>query len=89
MAYKVSISKEAQIELGIAECYYRQRGIEEGFLEDFSYQLQFLKTTPESFQVKYRNIRTIQFQTFNYFIHCDVEANKVMILRMLNQRQHY
>lgn len=89
MVYKVSISKEAQIELGIAECYYRLRGMEENFLADFSNQLQFLKTTPESFQVKYKDIRILQFKTFNYSIHYIIKENKVLILRILNQRQNY
>lgn len=89
MGYKVSISKEAQIELGMAECYYKLRGIEKDFLQDFSRQLQFLKTTPESFQVQYKNVRMLQFDTFNYSIHYVMEKDKVMILRILNQRQHF
>lgn len=89
MAYKVSISKEAQIELGMAECYYRLRGVEKDFLQDFSNQLQFLKTTPQSFQVRYKTVRVLRFETFNYSIHYIIEDMQVLILRILNQRQHF
>ena len=89
MGYRASISKEAQIELGTAECFFRTKGLETAFLQDFKNQLQFLKTTPESFQVKYRGIRTICFERFNYSIHYVIITEEVIILRILNQRQDF
>ena len=89
MAYKVSISKEAQIEIGAAECFFRVKNLEKEFLSDFSRQLQFLKTTPESFEVKYKGIRIIQFEKFNYSIHYLITNDEVLILRILNQRQDF
>ncbi len=89
MAYKVHISKEAQIELGTAEYYFRTKNLEMEFLSDFSRQLRFLRTTPESFQIKYRGIRTVLFERFNYSIHYIIKDNEVFILRILNQRQDF
>ncbi len=89
MAYKVQISKEAQIELGTAECYFRLKNLERDFLSDFARQLQFLKTTPTSFQVKYKTIRIVQFEKFNYSIHYIIQDKQVLILRILNQRQDF
>lgn len=89
MAYKVHISKEAQIELGTAECYFRIKNLEKEFLSDFSRQLRFLRTTPESFQIKYRGIRAVLFERFNYSIHYIIKKNEVFILRILNQRQDF
>ena len=89
MTYKVHISKEAQIELSFAECFFRAKKLEQIFLQDFKKQLQFLKTTPESFQVKYRSVRIVQFERFNYSIHYIIKNDEVLILRILNQRQNY
>lgn len=89
MGYRVNISKEAQIELSVAECFFRAKGLEGAFLEDFKKQIQFLRTTPESFQVKYRGIRILCFERFNYSIHYVTMTNEVTILRILNQRQDF
>lgn len=89
MAYKVSISKEAQIELGAAECFFRIKNLEKDFLSDLSRQLQFIRHTPELFQVKYRSVRIINFEKFNYSIHYLIKNDAILILRILNQRQDF
>ena len=89
MAFKILISKEAEIELEVADCYFRTKNLEKAFREDFYKQLEFLKNTPLSFQKKYRDIRIILFTAFNYSIHYIVEDNTVLILRILNQRQNF
>ena len=81
--------KEAVIELHTAECFYAAKGLSEDFLRDFSEQLQFLKKTPYSFQVKYRGIRILNFNNFNYSIHYKIEDKEVVIYRILNQRQNF
>ena len=89
MGYKVQMLKEASIELHVAECYFSAKGLSEEFLQDFARQLQFLKTTPLSFQAKYRGIRILSFKRFNYSIHYKVEDDEVVIYRILNQRQDF
>ncbi len=89
MAYNILISKEAEIEFEVADCYFRTKNLEKLFREDFLKQLHFLDTTPLSFQKKYRDIRIIIFSNFNYSIHYTIEANSVLILRILNQRQNF
>ncbi|MBS9460984.1 hypothetical protein KIM67_01080 [Flagellimonas sp. 389] len=89
MDYKVDISKEAQIELGFADCFFRTKNLEREFLKGFGKQLQFLKTTPQSFQIKYQSIRILQFEKFNYAIHYVIKNNNVLILRILNQRKSF
>ncbi|NJY64111.1 hypothetical protein HC174_15315 [Salinimicrobium sp. CDJ15-81-2] len=89
MAYKVLISKEAEIELSVADCYFRTKDLEKAFRGDFLKQLEFLETTSISFQKKYKEVRIILFYEFNYSIHYIIEANTVWILRMLNQRQNF
>ncbi len=89
MGYKILISKEAEVELEFTDCYFRTKNMERVFREDFAKQLEFLQTTPLSFQKKYREIRIILFSDFNYSIHFIVEANDVLILRILNQRRNF
>ena len=89
MAYRVVISKEAEIELGIADCYFRTKNLEKAFWQDFMKQLDFLEKTPLAFQKKYREVRIILFSDFNYSIHYIVEGETVFILRILNQRQDF
>jgi hypothetical protein len=89
MAYNILISKEAEIELGVADCYFRTKNLERAFREDFVKQLEFLERTPLSFQKKYRDVRVILFNDFNYSIHFIIEDQKVLILRILNQRQNF
>lgn len=89
MAYNILISKEAEIEFGVADCYFRTKNLENAFREDFLKQLKFLETTPHSFEKKYRDIRIILFSDFNYSIHYTIEDSTVLILRILNQRQHF
>ncbi|HZJ19849.1 MAG TPA: type II toxin-antitoxin system RelE/ParE family toxin [Pricia sp.] len=89
MDYDVQISREAQIELDVAECFFRAKNLHSDFLGDFFRQIGFLKTNPESFQIKYRDIRILSFEQFNYSIHYVIEKNKVLILRILGQRQDF
>ena len=89
MAYKVLISKEAEIELSVADCYFRTKDLEDAFRADFLKQLKFLETTPLSFQKKYKEVRIILFSDFNYSIHYIIEGEQVLILRILNQRQDF
>lgn len=89
MAYNVQVSKEAEIELSVAECYFRTKNLHKLFLEDFFKQIGFVATNPESFQVRYREIRIINFEDFNYSIHYIIDKQNMLILRVLNQRQHF
>ena len=89
MPYNIQISKEAEGELAVADCYFRTRNLEQAFWKDFLNQLNFLETTPLSFQKKYKEVRVILFSEFNYSIHYTIESNQVLILRILNQRQNF
>lgn len=89
MDFEVHISKEAEIEFETAECFFRSKNIHNEFLKDFFGQIDFLKITPLSFQLRYRDVRVIQLKHFNYSIHYIVKEQKVLILRILNQRQDF
>ncbi|BFP40510.1 hypothetical protein FGF1_13550 [Flavobacteriaceae bacterium GF1] len=89
MGFKVLMLSEAVIELHVAECFFASKNLSREFLNDFARQLQFLKTTPYSFQVRYRGIRALNFEQFNYSIHYKVDKEEVVIYRILNQRQNF
>jgi len=89
MGFKVLMLQEASIELHVAECYFASKNLSREFLKDFAKQLQFLKTTPHSFQIRYRGIRILNFEQFNYSIHYKVDNKEVVIYRILNQRQDF
>ena len=89
MGFKVQMLREATIELHAAECFFASKNLSRQFLDDFSRQVQFLKTTPHSFQIKYRGIRVLNFEQFNYSIHYKIENDEVIIFRILNQRQNF
>ncbi|MDT7828401.1 type II toxin-antitoxin system RelE/ParE family toxin [Pricia sp. S334] len=89
MVYNVRISKEAQIELDVAECFFREKNLHEDFLEEFFKQVEFLKSIPKAFELKYSDIRILRFEQFNYSIHYVIEEDKVLILRILGQRQDF
>lgn len=89
MDYDVQISREAQIELEVAECFFCAKNLQDDFLDDFFRQISFLKTNPEAFQIKYRDIRILCFEQFNYSIHYIIDKYKVLILRILGQRQNF
>lgn len=89
MAYKVLISKEAEVELSVADCYFRTKDLEKAFRADLLKQLEFLEATPFSFQMRYKEVRIILFNHFNYSIHYIIKDQTVLILRILNQRQNF
>lgn len=89
MGFKVLMLREAVVELHVAECFFASKNLSREFLNDFARQLQFLKTTPYSFQVRYRGIRALNFEQFNYSIHYKVDEEEVVIYRILNQRQNF
>ncbi len=62
MDYEVQISREAQIELDVAECFFRAKNLNEALLVDFFIQIGFLVTNPEAFQIKFRDVSDAMFR---------------------------
>ncbi|TSE08790.1 type II toxin-antitoxin system RelE/ParE family toxin [Aquimarina algiphila] len=89
MEYQIQVAKEAEKDLSIAICHYKISGLEREFIEDFLYQISYLKSNPHLFQIRYRNVRKLHFNVFNYSIHYLIKGNIVYILRILSHRQEY
>lgn len=89
MEYSIQVSKEAEKDLAIAQCYYKAKGLDSEFKEDFLEQIKYLQANPYLFQIHYRTIRKISFNTYKYAIHYTIDNDIVYIFRILNHRQEY
>ncbi|MGF1556966.1 type II toxin-antitoxin system RelE/ParE family toxin [Paucihalobacter sp.] len=82
-------SQEAELELYKAECYYKLHQKEQDFIDDLAVQLHIIQTMPYAFQIRYRNIRIVNFDYFDYSIHFAIHDGTIFILRILNQKQDF
>ncbi len=89
MGGEVRATDEAKIELHKAKCFFEYNNKEDEFWEDFNRQIDMLVLMPEAFQVRYRNVRIITLERFDYSIHYVVKTYGILIYRFLNQRQNY
>jgi len=89
MEYQVKVSKDAEKDILTAKCHYRISGMERLFDDDFIKQLTYLKANPFLYQIYYRNIRRVHFDSFKYSIHFVVQNDAVYILRILHHKQEF
>ncbi|WP_042248088.1 type II toxin-antitoxin system RelE/ParE family toxin [Jejuia pallidilutea] len=87
MNYK--FSNEANLELHRAVCYFKLQQKEGLFLDDLIKQLKRILSMPELFQVRYKKVRIVSLEYFNYSIHYTVFRNEIIVLRILNQNQDF
>ncbi|KAB1067926.1 hypothetical protein F6U93_08270 [Tamlana haliotis] len=85
----VVFSEEARIEFHKAKCYMEFTGKEDEFWLDVNRQLQIILEYPEAFQIRYRDIRIIPLERFNYSIHYVSKPNSLLVYRFLNQKQNF
>lgn len=77
-------------ELHIAKCHFDLTDKGEDFLNDLERQLTIISSIPFGFQVRYRNVRIVNFETFNYSLHYIVQDDaSIIILHVLGQSQNY
>jgi len=79
----------AKKELHQAICYFKLYDRSTDFLKDFESQIEIIKNMPYGFQVRYKQVRIISFNHFQYTIHYKIEDTTVYILHVLNQSQSY
>ena len=89
MGDEVRTTDEARIEIHKAKCFFEFNNKEEEFWEDFNRQIEILFLMPEAFQVRYKNVRIITLERFNYSIHYVTKPYGILIYRFLGQRQDY
>lgn len=89
MVDSIRFDDDAIRELHRAKCFFDsiEKGIE--FLNDFENQIELIKTMPFAFQIRYKNVRIVNFEHFSYTIHYMVIFDTVIILNILSQFQDY
>jgi plasmid stabilization system protein ParE len=87
MDYQIKLSEDAERDLQTAKCFYRAKNIESAFDQEFIKAMNYLRINPHLFQLYYRTIRKVHFETFKYSIHYVIDQEAVLILRILHQKQ--
>ncbi|MGB0981019.1 MAG: type II toxin-antitoxin system RelE/ParE family toxin [Winogradskyella sp.] len=89
MEENFSFSEEVKHELHKISCYLEYLDKYEDFFKDFIRQLKLIKKMPFSFQVRYRDVRIISFDNFDYSIHYRIVHDEIFVVHILNQRQNF
>ncbi len=89
MGDKIIFTEEARIEFHKAKCYFEFTKKEDAFWNDINRQMDLVLLMPFAFQVRYKNIRIINLEQFNYSIHYVIKPYGVLVYRFLNNKQEY
>lgn len=89
MGVNYEISKEADIELYRAMCYFKLYNKETSFMDDLLNHLRVICLMPKAFQLRYKNVRIVNLEHFNFSIHYTIYHERIVILRILNQNQDF
>lgn len=82
-------TEEARIEFHKVKCFMEFNGTEEPFWNDVDKQLNLILKFPDAFQMRYKNVRIVLLDQFNYSIHYVSKPYGILIYRFLNQRQNF
>jgi len=89
MVDKIIVLEVAKKELHQAMCYFELYERSTDFLNDFKSQIEIVKNMPYGFQIRYKQVRIISFNHFQYTIHYIIEDTTIFILHVLSQSQSY
>ncbi|MDG1728985.1 MAG: hypothetical protein P8K68_12350 [Algibacter sp.] len=85
----IEFTEEARIEFHKIKCFMDFNGKIDEFWQDLERQLKMVAGFPEAFQVRYRNVRIIPLEKFNYSIHYVIKPKGLLIYHFLNQKQNF
>lgn len=89
MDVNYEITNRAQKELDKAVCYFKLIDKEEEFLSDLILQFNLIVKMPLAFQLRYRQVRIVMLNQFNYSVHYSIHHKTIFILRIINQNQDF
>lgn len=89
MAGKIKFTDEGRIEFHKAKCFFEFTEKADEFWDDVNRQFKMAISFPEAFQMRYKNVRIINLQKFNYSVHYVVKPYGILIYRFLNQQKSY
>jgi len=85
----VEFSDEANLDFHKAQCFMDFNGKLEEFWLDIDRQIELMKEFPLAFQIRYKNVRIIPLENFNYSIHYIAKSKGILVYRFLNQSQNF
>jgi plasmid stabilization system protein ParE len=84
MKYKLDIQDTAKADISEAMRYYnsKQRGLGKRFLVDFKSKAKLIRSNPQMYAVRYKEVRMALLKSFPYLIHfqIDKKAKTISIL---------
>ena len=89
MDVEIYYSELAQIDLHKAKCFFDLVNKGEEFLDDLFRQENLIRLMLEMYQIKYRGIRIVNLENFNYSIHYNCQNGQVFIYRIFPHGQDY
>ncbi len=90
MIYQIIIPESVYEELNDASLYYesKQKGLGVKFVLDWEESMNQLKKSPQLFQKKHKQLRSIHLNRFPYFIIFEVEDNSIYVYRLIQDRRN-
>lgn len=88
--HKLTIKKEAQIEIDEAIFYYeeRQNGLGNLFSEQVGLYLEEIQNNPEHYQIKQKNYREAFIRRFPYVIVFEIIESEVIVYSVFHTSQN-
>lgn len=88
--YTIEISEDATLDvLEALEWYKRQdRKLSLRLKAEIDHGFQFIKKTPFSFQLKYKDVRVYYCKTFPYGIHYVIENEIIKVIAVFHTSRH-
>ena len=91
MKYFITLSDEAQTDLGETNDYYlkKSHSLLDRFWNDLDNTLVRLSENPFQFQERYKGIRIIFLEHFPFGVHYFLEETKIEVFRILHTKRKF
>lgn len=91
MIYEIIFRLNAEKDLEDIQDYYNKilPAITDNFFKEFFATIKFIESSPQLFQVRYREIRIAPLYRFPYGIHYKEIGNKIVVYRVLHTKRYF
>jgi plasmid stabilization system protein ParE len=81
MKYRLIVQDTAKADVSEAMRYYnlKQSGLGKRFLADFRNKVKLVRSNPEAYAIRYKDIRMAMLKTFPYLIHFQLDKRDKVI----------
>lgn len=91
MAYQIVFTVKSDQDLNKIKVWYDSinRTLTQNLFLELNDEFNIIKKTPLIYQARYQQIRVAFLKRFEYGVHFIVEKNKIIVLRILHNKQFY